>query len=410
MPAKRTITKRHSAFDDFPLENGAQTAQTPGETSSARPSSLFDKRSGQPQGGPHGEAHILAQPEIPEVERIERLRPSQMLPDRFQPRRLLPTSLRQAFYSTKIDCYQAARQWLEIGRQDPAVQAEVERLLAMGGSFAEHGQIKPVTGMWVESANGAYVFQIETGERRFWAACLQYVLKNEPEEPFLRVEVVSNPTRTRQVLENRHAEPPSAVGQACEIAALILAEQRIEPQPGTQDEFDYFRQVHDKRMPAGLWDTLQPIMQLTRPRMEQLLAILRLPTPLLDLADRHRLPERVLREVLGAPREKWEPLLAASIQNQLTADDVAVLASRQPKKTTSDKTPAVPRDPATVALQSMVRFARAMTELDEITQQAVLDELSDEFVINGQAEVLAGQLSDLAKLMVHKQQSRYRRR
>ncbi len=157
-----------------------------------------------------------------------------------------------------------------------------------------------------------------------------------------------------------------------------------------------------------------PIMQLTRPRMEQLLNILRLPTPLLDLADRHRLAERVLREILGAPSEQWQALLDASVRNQLTSEDVAVLTAdltqkpRAEKK--SKKRSAAVKDPATVALQSMIRFSAAMIELDEITQNAVLDELSDEFVINGQSEALAGQLSELAKLMIRKQQSRYRRR
>ncbi|MBE0696272.1 MAG: hypothetical protein IH586_05055, partial [Anaerolineaceae bacterium] len=274
MPGKRPTVKRHSAFEDFPVENGTRAAGSgsfPSEAGSA----------GAPANGlfkqPVDQAHILAQPEIPEVERIERLKPSQMIPDRFQPRRLLPTPLRQPFYSGDIDCYDAAREWLQMAKKDSGIQAEVERLLAMGGSFTEHGQIKPITGMWVEAASGRYIFQIETGERRFWAACLQHVLQG-PEgkagrqaEPVLRVEVVSHPTRTRQVLENRHAEPPSAVGQACEIASLILAEQNIQPQPGVEDEFEFFRKVHEKRMPAGLWDQLMPIMQLTRPRMEQLL-------------------------------------------------------------------------------------------------------------------------------------------
>jgi hypothetical protein len=402
MPGK-TSPKRHSAFEEFPLENGAHQP-TPAQP---RASSLFEKRP--------DEAHILSQPEVPQVERIERLKPSQMIPDRFQPRRLLPTQLRPAFYRGKIDCYAAAKQWLQLARKDHALQAEVDRLLAMGGSFSEHGQIKPITGMWIDNPNGGYTFQIETGERRFWAACLQHVLQEGKQaEPMLRVEVVSTPTRTRQVLENRHAEPPSAVGQACEIASLILAEQNVLPQADTTDEFDFFRKVHEKRMPAGLWEKLMPIMQLTRPRMEQLLAILRLPTPLLDLADRHRLPERVLREVLAAPQEQWSAVLEASIRNQLTSDDVAALTAGMAQKPRAEKPGEKRRsalkDPATVALQSMIRFAQAMVEMDEITQRAVIDELADEFVGNGQAEALAGQLDELAKLMLHKQQSRYRRR
>ena len=88
------------------------------------------------------------------------------------------------------------------------------------------------------------------------------------------------------------------------MAALILAELGIAPDPQTGDEYDYFRQARAQRMPAGLWEKIMPIMQLTRPRMVQLLNILQLPTALLELADRYRLPERVLREVLALPRDQ----------------------------------------------------------------------------------------------------------
>ena len=98
-----------------------------------------------------------------------------------------------------------------------------------GNSFEEHGQIKPITGSWTPASGGKYIFLIETGERRFWASCLQHVMHKSTEEPLLRVEVIQTPTRQRQVLENRHAEQPSAVSQACEVASLILAELNIQP-------------------------------------------------------------------------------------------------------------------------------------------------------------------------------------
>src|SRR5512137_2188669 len=153
-PAQR---KRSSAFDDFPSESQPDPPAAPV----------------QPQAGPT-EA---------QVERIERLKPSQMLPDRFQPRRLLPARLREAFFNGQIDCYQAAAEWLVQAREDAGYQGEVERLLAMGDSFSEHGQIKPITGAWVSLPDGRYIFLIETGERRFWAACLQAVKEKRDEEP-----------------------------------------------------------------------------------------------------------------------------------------------------------------------------------------------------------------------------------
>ena len=196
-----------------------------------------------------------------------------------------------------------------------------------------------MTGSWVALPDGRYIFMIETGERRFWAACLRAVRDHLTDEPLLRVEVIEHPTRQRQVLENRHAEPPSAVGQSCEVAGLILAELGIAPDPAVADEYDYFRQARAQRMPAGLWEKIMPIMQLTRPRMVQLLNILQLPTALLELADRYRLPERVLREVLSLPREHWERTLRTAIQEQLTADQVADMGARPPQSSAPHANP-----------------------------------------------------------------------
>ena len=112
-------------------------------------------------------------------------------------------------------------------------------------------------------------------------------------------------------------------------------------------------------MPAGLWEKIMPVMQLTRPRMVQLLNILQLPTPLLDLADRYRLPERVLREVLSLPRRavgshdphqhSEQPDLG---RNRRCAADAIIARSAEVRK------PPAPRlEPGRVAGSSLRRFA-----------------------------------------------------
>lgn len=397
--------KRFNAFDDFPVEHPSDDEWQQEEENRApeapagapAANSLFTRPGG------------LSEAEVQQVERIERLKPSEMIPDRFQPRRLLPTALRQPFYSGQIDAYQAAHQWLQMSRTDEGIQKQVEGLLNMGLSFGEHGQIKPITGSWVEMQDGNYIFQIETGERRFWAACLQYVANGKKVEPLLRVEVVAEPTRMRQVLENRHAEPPSAVGQACEVASLILAELDIAPQGDEKDEFDYFRLANAKRMPPGLWDKIIPIMNVSRPRLAQLLNILSLPTPLLDLADRYRLPERVLREVLSAPRERWESLVRASIQNNLTSDDVADLAEKPRDTAKATRRNATPPDPAQMAINALKRFTYSIETLDDETQFAVLDEIASDLVISDRGEAMVSLLRELAERIRIRQQNKSRR-
>jgi hypothetical protein len=324
-----------------------------------------------------------------------------MLPDRFQPRRLLPAVIRQKFFNREMDCYQAASQWMDLAKKENSYLAEIDRLLAMGDSFEEHGQIKPITGSWTPTPNGQFVFTIETGERRFWAACLLRVANKVEIEPMLRVEVIENPSRYRQVLENRHAETPTAVGQACEVASLILTELNLDPEPQTNDEFEYFRTVRSQRMPAGLWERIMPVMQLTRPRMVQLLNVLQFPTPLLELADRYRVPERVLREVLSLPQDQWNRMLQLSIQENLTSDDLADLSSSKQVVVEDNKHPGRkgPIFPGKIALSGLRRFVNAMASLDQISQAQALDEVADELVGTGEAEGVTTLLNELAHLV-----------
>ncbi len=379
-PAKKK--QRFNAFEDFPITEDSSVSKIKPSIREEQPASV--------------------------IERIERLKPSEMLPDRYQPRRLLPLHIRNAFFSGEIDCYQAASEWLKFAQHDSGVKAEVDRLLSLGNSFDEHGQIKPITGSWQNDSLGNFVFLIETGERRFWAACLQKSASHQVEEPLLRVEVIENPTRQRQVLENRHAESPSAVEQACEVAALILAELNIHPDGKLQDDYDYFRQARAQRMPAGLWERIIPIMQLTRPRMVQLLNILQMPSPLLELADRFRLPERVLREILAQPSGNWEKLIHQSIQNSLTSEEIAeqTLVVKSDEGQKKDLSPRTPSSPEKNAHRSLRKFTRVFRSIGHLEQSEILDTLADDLVVSGQAEKVADILSELLSLI----QARVKRR
>jgi cytochrome P450 len=142
-----------------------------------------------------------------------------------------------------------------------------------------------------------------------------------------------------------------------------------------------------------------PVMQLTRPRMVQLLNILQLPSHLLDLADRYRLPERVLREILGLPKDSWERMIKHSIQNQLTSEEVAdigaqTISGRQDGEKYAPK-PII--EPAHQALRALRRFGNILMDLDEVSRSQALDEIADYLVVSRDAEGMSNLLEELGR-------------
>lgn len=325
--------------------------------------------------------------------RVESLRLSLILPDRFQPRPLLPSWVRERFFAGEIDCYEAARAWLESADQDEGIRERVDTLLHMGQTFESHGQIKPLTGTW-QDFGGQHMFVIETGERRFWAACLAAVYEGYEQEPTLQVMAVAEPERERQVIENQHAEPPTAVGRAREIAALLLENAGVYPTPDFEDDYDYFRQALGRRHRMATWERLEGIMGVKRPYMSRLLKILRLPTPLLEMADHYQIPERVLREILDLPEEQQEEVLIRAIREGHTHEDIqrfrALGAGRDAKKKTTRRKKE-PGEKAAKKLKSVFRaIDRDFKDEDAVSALAsfLVAEMGDREALRRAVEIL----------------------
>jgi hypothetical protein len=293
---------------------------------------------------------------------VESLPLSVILPDRFQPRPLLPSWIRARYFSGELSCYDAAREWMAAGNEDAGIQARVETLVRMGDTFEEYGQIKPITGTWQE-INRQRVFVIETGERRFWAACLHAVQHGYEEEPAIQALPVQEPARERQVIENQHAEAPTAVARAREIASLLLDAVEIYPMADLTDDSDYFRQALGRRHKMETWERIETIMGVSRPYMTRLLKVLSLPTHLLELADHYNVPERVLREVLGLSEEQQEPALLQAIEQGLSHEEIQYLNQDLPLRKPEGRKEQGPRrtaDPAQKAARKLKSVFRAI--------------------------------------------------
>lgn len=254
--------------------------------------------------------------------RVVSIPASQILPDRFQSRVILPPELKGAFLAGQADCYETARALLVAAEGDEALRHQVGELFALGDSLLAEGQIEPATGSWVQTPHGPR-FLLEAGERRFWALVLEAVRSGAPDEPRLQVIEQKETSRFRQVAENLLREDISAVDLAKAIAALILLLMNQPPAP-QDDELAYYRQALEiKRLPSGTWPDVERVVGLSRPYLYRHLQILKLDDHLLYLASLYRLEERRLREIVAAPRERQRSLMLAAIQERLTQADLA---------------------------------------------------------------------------------------
>lgn len=260
------------------------------------------------------------------AERIVAIPLSQIKPDRYQAREILPPEIKEAFYKGEIDCYDAAKLLINAAEGDDGLHAQVESLRSLGASIHKDGQISPARGKWVSTGSGPY-FLLESGERRFWSLALKSLETNLQNEPRLKVVEQKDTSRVGQVSENLQREDLCAVDLSKAIATLVLALQGIEPAPG-QDQMDYCRQALHIRVSRGIWPEVKQIVKLDRTYLFRLLQILNLDDQLLRLACDYRLEEFRLREIVAAPEENRHRMILGVINEKLTRADLARLAEK----------------------------------------------------------------------------------
>ena len=331
--------------------------------------------------------------------RVTRVPVSQILPDPYQPRPLLPPEIKQDFFTGQLNCFEAARAWLALAEQEPAEAERVQALLHMGATFTEHGQIKPVTGYWDAQSRR---FVLETGERRFWAAVLQAVQQESAAEPQLEALVVEQPSRARQVLENITAEPPSAVMRAREIAALVLEQMGVLPETGESDFAYYRRAAQIKRLPSPVVRHVEDLLGMSRRYIRYYLQILHLPDHLLLLADRYRLSEGALREVLKGAPETWEEGIAALIAGLSEPLEAAAPAAEKPAPKAKARPKRAQLDPRVSIARRMRTPVRTLLRLEAADVPKVAEhfaaELGDPATVQQAADALAALAEQLRAL------------
>lgn len=281
---------------------------------------------------------------------LERVRP-----DPAQPRRVLPENLRNEFLSGHINARQALERWEALvaeettilGRPRPDWKALLERdpedrtedtvdidppgqpgpeeellrsIVATAATIRHGGQVSPITVTEVD--NGSY-YRIETGERRYWAHhWLNVWVGNGFEQ--IQCIIVPDASPWRQAAENTSRENLSAIAMARQLATLLLDLYEIVPDYTTAISNDWYRQALEYRVPRGEGANLRAALGgIERSQFSRIQALLRLPDPVWELADRYRLEEKRLRYVLRETDETLQVrLVRAIVERNLSADRI----------------------------------------------------------------------------------------
>ncbi|NDJ86566.1 MAG: hypothetical protein GYB66_11815, partial [Chloroflexi bacterium] len=202
--------------------------------------------------------------------------PAQLIrPDPAQPRRVFPERIYQAFHSERLTPAQALREFIQmvqvIARQkgrpfggvtdllvSPDEESEAETvhltpqeqllvdLLNLAVTIRDDGQVNPLTV--VDRTQGVTrLYQIETGERRYWAMwLLMDFLPGYQGDGTLPCIIVptGHASVFRQAKENTARAGLNAIALARQAALLILAVHGIETPAGPVSN-DFYRQALD---------------------------------------------------------------------------------------------------------------------------------------------------------------------
>lgn len=340
--------------------------------------------------------------------RVENLPIQLVRPDPAQPRRVLPEAIYQAFHQEHLTPYQALKELVNLvqiaARQKgrpfshvldllPNANDETEAdvpvtlspeeillrdLVNLAVTIRDDGQVNPLTV--VDKSEGvSHIYQIETGERRYWATWLmmEFLPGYQGNGSIPCIIVPSNRASVfRQAKENTSRAGLNAIAMARQAALLLLAVHGIRPPLDGPVSNDFYRlalefTLRDQREHVN--DILAAMGGITRSYFSYYKSLLRLSDEALELADRHNIDEKRLRYVVPLPAEAQREMVRQIIDFGLTSAQVKELCSE------GDGASDISRnDGVTKKTRQLVKLIRSTmdTEPSQVAQALVEQEKS----------------------------------
>ncbi len=294
------------------------------------------------------------------IDTVHRLSLNDIRPDPGQPRHLLPPALAAQLFNGDLPPLMVLKNLIKSSETDETSASVVDSIAELAADIKNNGLISPITVYEPEGQLTHYT--IETGERRYWA---HWYLVHQGDESFrqIRALIVGDKNiRLRQLSENLRREGLTAVETAIGLASLI-AELQNEHVPNWYENNTLvpqaLRRLTEERLKRGTWPQVIEQLGYGRRHWHNYLKLLKLCDEALELAHRHRLPERQLRPIT-AIENPVEQILAI---NALLAGEAST-ASTQNEETHRNATATKKQPPIETWRRTMKKLHHSFETID----------------------------------------------
>lgn len=278
-------------------------------------------------------------------------------PDRRQPRRVIPSMVRDAWDGDMDNLFAAWERAIQragananfdladviktkIREMPPQedidlgdvsvhpIEASLVGIIDLAASIRRDGLLNPIS---VVPFNNVYM--LETGERRWLAYHLLYQMTREKQWLKIPAQISGQFSVWRQASENTARNDLNAIGRARQFALLLMDiwqvdhDRKFQPITDFDHEQDYYAQVSDSkyyRVPYGMNDKLISAMGLIhRSGLSEFRAMLRLPHVAWTTADDLNWPRQTLYLLTQLPPGEAEVLVETALDAQ--ADTLSIV-------------------------------------------------------------------------------------
>lgn len=364
--------------------------------------------------------------------RVENLPIQLVRPDPAQPRRVLPETIYQAFHQQRLTPYQALKELVNLvqiaarqkGRPfthvldllpNPNDETETDvpvtltpeeillrDLVNLAVTIRDDGQVNPLTV--VDKSEGmTHIYQIETGERRYWATWLmmEFLPGYQGDGSIPCIIVPSNRASVfRQAKENTSRAGLNSIAMARQAALLVLAVHGIVPPVDGPVSNDFYRlalefTLRDRREHST--DILAAMGGISRAYFSRIKGLLGLSDEALELADRHNLDEGRLRYVLELPLDQHYEMVRQIVDFNLTMKQIREMCSGDDFSSGESNPPP----------KTAVRFARTLRSLSAISPldfaQALLEQEKDVHLARARLQQMRSLLGEIEEQLLREE-------